>query len=277
MFIWEYFQGMLGPQRAIAKKERFSYGQIFVLAFFLLALLLTPFAFEAGHKQVELEAYFPHLSQMLTKESEQKIQQLHLKEGEKIGPQFQVQTKAGQVQSIATTTKDQLKKVKNENALILASDGFILADQNGKTMVVAYPKQNEALPKTKTALLAWIQKYWFMQNQMALKLLFLWTAFTVVASLFVLVLLGASLITYFFLKRQKSASIKASLTLVLLAAGLPTIGTSIAACLFHDAMLGLQIQMATWVLMLSFILCHLAVPGICLGREMKNVLWKGNS
>lgn len=274
-FFIDYLMNIWTPSRAIRKRDAFSLGKLVLIMLFLLALLLTPFALNANKQEVVMHDYLPHVEQLLNKEAVQQVHRLALHNGQKNNVTFTVKTKEGMVKSV----NGQVKEMKvSGNAVVFGKNQCLLSDENGKQMLLTYPNKTMTFSNNKDDIYTFMSQLWLQQNQLSLKLLFLWAAFTIMASLFALVILGGMVGLAFVLKRRHYPHIvKTSLTLVLLAAGVPTLASSFIGIICHDPMLAMQLQMATWVLMIALIFCKLLVPTLNIGKELKTTFWKGNA
>lgn len=274
-FIMNYLMNIWTPSKIIQQKDRFSIGKLGVIILFLLALLLTPFALNRTTDDVTLTDYLPHSRSLFNQTTLSKIHQLTINGGEKEGSVFTVKTKTGRVMSV---NGDIPSKQIRGNALVFGKNECLISDENGKQMMIHYPRQKQSFSNDRAKCYQQLNQWWISQNRLTFNLLFLWTSFTIVLSLFVLVTLGGIVGLYFVLRRIKCQHrIKVSLTLVLLSAGFPTMISSIAGIVSHDPMLTLQLQMALWVLMIALVFCKLLAPTLNIGRELKQTFWKGNA
>lgn len=271
-FFIRYMANIWTPTKMINTKSDFSMCQLLVLCLFLISVLLTPFVL-FHHQVQQLTDYIPHLESMATEKVMKNIQTLEFKDGKKTGPVFTVMTKVGKVESVnQSVNREQLKG----NRLIFGPDAIYLSDDSHRTMVISYPMKRHHFAGNSSEFIKEMNQLWQQQNQLSLKLSFLSSTFSIITTIFILVALVATLGLYFVLKKVKSsAPVKEAITLTILCAGLPVIIAMLCAFVTRDAMVGLQLQLSLWVLMIVFVFCKVLYPALNIGRELKELIWRG--
>ena len=267
-----YMANIWTPTKIVQTKSRFSIGKVLVLCLFLMSLLLTPFIL-FNNQTKQLADYIPHVESVVNKEAMTHIQTLQLTKGKKTGPSFSVKTKDGLVESVNhEVTRKQLKG----NRMVFGPESIYLSDENHCTMVISYPMTQRHFTGDKVSFMKEINQLWQQQNQLSLKFIFLVSAASIILTIFMLVGAVATLGLYFVLKKVKAHSpVKEAINLTLLCAGLPTVVSVLCAFIAKDAMVGLQLQLSLWVLMIVFVFSKVLCPTLNIGHELKEMVWRG--
>lgn len=285
-FVISYLKGILTPTKMVEAKDKFSWPKLVVILLFLLAITLTPFSFHTQNQAQQLKNVMPHAFELVNTKVAQKVSHLSIKNNTKIGETFKIKRHQGVVMSVNQKQWDALPLHSTgstdytlkgyKNAIIFGPKQLVVIDQVGQGVSMLYPTSKVHMSPKVSSVQQFITQNWFNNHRLTMQMMYLMMETTIVLALFLLIILGATLIMFFALRRKISqVTLKELVAVVLLSAGIPTILCACLGGIIKDPMFGLQIQTSIWVLYLVFVFWKMVAPQINLGHELRHTLLKG--
>lgn len=286
-FVIRYFKGMVSPKKIVETRSKLNWIQLVIIFLFLMALLLTPFSLQTTAQENQLKQALPHAMNLVTKQDLSDLNQMKIQNQQKTGRLFANKRNQNVVASVNQNgwnwlnirhhngTDYQLTGYRN--AIIFGPRYLLVTDQNGKGVMMRYPTKKVARFQSKDEVVQFVSQNWFNNHRLTMQLMFLFIETSIIAALMLLITIGASAIFDLTCRHKLSGQhrIRQSVAIVLLSAGLPTIVAMVLGVMCKDAMFGLQVQAALWVLYLVLAFWKLAAPKVSVNRELKKMVWRG--
>lgn len=267
-FLMQYFKSIITPTNVFKGKNLLTWPKMIFLFIFLIACMMMPTSIQmAKLTNFPFEFLFPQTAELITDDFAKSLSSKQVKNGKLVGIDSQyTEETGGNVIAIdkdnkyQMTGEDQTIAIKGyENAIVFKEDYAVIAEENGFGFQLYYPMNEEKYPfkiENKEDVLRYIGTLWYVQNKafllpiLLLLLAGVYTAMNVVQFLFMSLVLWLT-------KKSNITDIrtfKEAATIVLNAAGLPTILAVIYGFIQFDVATFIMIQGLGTVLMIAFAL-----------------------
>ncbi|MEM5590855.1 DUF1189 family protein [Niallia circulans] len=265
-FLMQYFKSIITPTNVFKGKNLLTWPKMIFLFIFLIACMMMPTSIQmAKLTNFPFEFLFPQTAELITDDFAKSLSSKQVKNGKLVGIDSQyTEETGGNVIAIdkdnkyQMTGEDQTIAIKGyENAIVFKEDYAVIAEENGFGFQLYYPMNEEKYPfkiENKEDVLRYIGTLWYVQNKafllpiLLLLLAGVYTAMNVVQFLFMSLVLWLT-------KKSNITDIrtfKEAATIVLNAAGLPTILAVIYGFIQFDVATFIMIQGLGTVLMIAF-------------------------
>ncbi|WP_018664777.1 DUF1189 family protein [Heyndrickxia acidiproducens] len=259
-----YFSHLYSPAKMFHNRNALSWWNIIIVFLFLTACLVAPVSLSfARMDSLPLSRIAPNLNEAVNNQYNGEPAAISIQNG-MLEANRPVTIKNKQTllainpgQPVSISGDRYHKKVKGfENALILQKKQLTLADQNGFGFTVQYPRQQEKqVIRNADDLAAWAAALWYQQYQVILIPLLSGLAF-VLLGLSNLILMGACAFILWLTRFSGFSgirSLKQAVSIVLFAAGIPSIAAMLAGFARTDPAGFMMIQSLGMVLIIALI------------------------
>lgn len=265
-FLMQYFKSIITPTNVFKGKNLLTWPKMIFLFIFLIACMMMPTSIQmAKLTNFPFEFLFPKTAELITDDFADSLSSKQVKNGKLVGIDSQyTEETGGNVIAIdkdnkyQLTGEDQTIGIKGyANAIVFKEDYAVVAEENGFGFQLYYPMNEEKYPfkiENKEDVLQYIGTLWYVQNKAFLLPILLLLLAGVYTSMNVVQFLFMSFVLWLTKKSNITdiRTFKEAATIVLNAAGLPTILAVIYGFIQFDVATFIMIQGLGTVLMIAF-------------------------
>ncbi|MER2294406.1 MAG: DUF1189 family protein [Desemzia incerta] len=271
-FPLNYFKTIWSPKKIIEKRQSLNWFQLLFLLIFLNALMIVPVSLNYTRiDSYSLENTFPESFQMLDKSVVSELSKASIKNGEMTIDEFEINNEQGAIMGGISSDRAELALQEEENTILFLEDELVIKETNQSASHVPYTKDFtlEGIESTDQLKEA-VSQQWFIKNQSFLIAVLSFILFVLLLAELVFLIFGAAFFLYISSKNKPllKSSYKESVSVVMYAAGAPTIAAMLVGLIDFNIITMVTVQSIGMIGFIWVIYYHNRISEIKAQKEM---------
>ena len=231
----------------IHQNNSFNWLQLIIVLLFLNGLMIIPVSLNyANMDTFSVKNTFPETFQMVDQTVVDNMKEATFNSGEMdLAESFRIQTDNGVVAGGLTNQEAEQILQEEGNVLLFLENELQLREKDNSVSIVPYTKDFELTGVTTTEQLQEaISQQWFMKNQLFVVAVFSFILFALLLTELILLVFGAAFFLFIASKNKKTGdkSYKKSISVVLYAAGVPSLAAMLVGLVDFNVITMMTIQ-----------------------------------